>query len=127
MYNGDLRAALWGPTPIGVRRLAVLVRGLPTRSAFAREVESDGQEWGATEELLATLVELVDMNNRLLYATAPLKHKRMWDPLRIPRPYAAMMARNKKKQSTQSEVISFLKGASGSVSVKSNDNEGDSS
>jgi len=69
---------------------------------------------------LATLTELVDMTNRLLYAAAPFKHKRMWKPLEIPRPYTTRKER--RKLSTPSEVRSFFKGASGKVST----NDGDS-
>lgn len=57
-YNGDLRQALWGPNPIGTRRLGALLQGLGPRSAVARAANG-GIEWTQQEELDATVAELV--------------------------------------------------------------------
>src|SRR5882672_12917137 len=62
-YQTDLPAAIWGPNPISARRLGVLVRALPPDSALGREL-TPHSGWGAVEELLATAIELVDLNNR---------------------------------------------------------------
>jgi hypothetical protein len=85
--DGDLREALWGSNAIGVRRLNALIHGFPPRSTTARAMQTGGQEWGNTEEMLATMCELVDMTNRTLVAMNSKKGTKLWRPLHIPRPF----------------------------------------
>lgn len=106
-YNGDLRVALWGESPIGARRLYALVKGMSTRSAIARSF-NDGQEWNNSDELLAVLAELVDTTNRILYQANAKKGSRVWEPLKIGRPGEAARARAKAQAKPQ-EVARFFK------------------
>jgi hypothetical protein len=83
--GGDLRAALWGPNPVGGRRLLALLKNLSASSAFAKAKYSDGQVWGNVEELLALNCELIDLNNRLYFGAHYKGH--VWKPLEIRRPH----------------------------------------
>ena len=114
-YRIDLRDALWGEKPIGGRRLTALINGLSPGCATFRKLKG-GSDWGNTEELLATVAELIDATNRLIYQVNSKKGARVWEPLRVPRPY------DKKRQSQPSssdEMLAFFgtMAASGSVRV----------
>lgn len=89
---------------------------MPPRTALSRTQTSHGQEWGNAEEMLATIAELLDMTNRLLFTSTPRKGSRVWKPLVVPRPYA-----EQHRLSSPEEVQSFFRGASGKVSVKDGD------
>lgn len=82
-YQTDLTDALWGPAPLSARRLSALVKGLPPGSAVGRELSAG---WGVTEELLATLIEVVDRGDRWFYSAHSPPGARMPEPLVIPRP-----------------------------------------
>jgi hypothetical protein len=84
-YGIDLRHALWGEEAIGARRLVALITGLSPQSATMRAVNTGGREWSTAEELLATLVELVDQTNRLLFQAH--FEGDVWEPVQVPRPY----------------------------------------
>lgn len=84
-YGLDLRRALWGAEPLGVRRLLSLIRGLPPRGAVARTA-TNGRDWGTTEELLAAVVELTDLTNRLVYQAFSGKGAKKWKPVVVSRP-----------------------------------------
>lgn len=88
-YGVDLRDALWGPRPVGVRRLLSLINGLPLRGAVHREAATDGRDWGTVEELLATVVELLDFGNRIRFASGARQGTKIWDPIEVRRPYDA--------------------------------------
>lgn len=111
--GGDLRHALWGDNAIGVRRLVALVKGLSPRSAFMREVYSEGKDWGNTEELLSSIAELLDFGNRMQYQANSKKGSKVWKPLEIPRPYA--ITEPTRKVATGDELVNFFKEASGRV------------
>lgn len=83
-----MREALWGENWIGVRRLQSLTSGLPLESAVVRSYDPDrlGVGWGWQEDLLATLAELVDQTNRLIFAFNTKKGTRIPDAIFIPRP-----------------------------------------
>lgn len=104
-YGIDLRSALYGDDPIGGRRLTALIEGLSPESKTYRKIAyPDGHKWGHVEELLATLVELVDTTNRLIYATnADKKSPKVWEPLHVPRPYD-----KKKGPSSTEDMLSFF-------------------
>ena len=76
---------MWGPTPIGARRLWALLKNLSSSSAFAKAKYADGQVWGNVEELLALTCELLDLNNRLTFGAHYKGH--VWKPLEIRRPH----------------------------------------
>lgn len=85
-YDTDLPAAVWGSQPVTVRRLAVLVNGLPRESTTARALHPH-PNWEQTEELLATIAELVDATNRLIMKAwfkggdaRPIEIRRPWKP-----------------------------------------------
>ncbi len=82
-YQTDLCDALWGEQPMTVRRLNVLVKALPPESATARDATHG---WGAQEELLATLCELVDRGDRWFYQAHTKPNTRPPEPITIPRP-----------------------------------------
>jgi hypothetical protein len=86
-YGIDLRDALWGPRPIGVRRLLSLINGLPIRGAMHREISSDGRDWSSIEELLATVIELLDFGNRMRFAASVKQGTEIWEPIEVRRPY----------------------------------------
>jgi len=85
-YGIDLREALYGVQPVGGRRLTALINGLTPSSLTMRRLYSEGTVWGTAEELLATLVEQLDMSNRMYHAVH--FEGDVWPPLRIQRPYA---------------------------------------
>lgn len=103
-YQTDLPAAIWGPDPMSARRLGVLVRALPPESAVGREL-TPHSEWGNVEELLATTIELVDLNNRILHtAHCEAPHP---DPVKVPRPWDSEPGRP--KMATSEEMVGFFR------------------
>lgn len=75
---------MWGAHAIGVRRFAVLVRGLPVTARWRFE-EHGG--WSTADHLLATNAELTHAVYRMIYASIPTKQrKEKIPPLRLPRP-----------------------------------------
>jgi hypothetical protein len=97
-YGLDLRMELWGPKPIGARRLASLIRGLPPDSALHRALDPDGWAWGNVEELMAVLVEMFHSAN------TPKGTK----PLKIRRPGASPERSGPRRQSTPAEIARVL-------------------
>jgi len=90
-YGIDLREALYGKSRVGGRRLTTLINGLSPNSATMRKVNSGGGVWGPTEELLATLCEMIDLSNRM-YFQAHFEGD-VWDAIEIPRPRTLEVAR----------------------------------
>lgn len=84
-YKIDLRDATSGRNRIGLRRLMVLIKGLPPHSALTRSSTS-GQEWTNVEELLATIIEVIDQGNSLFYQSKAKKGSAKWRPVKIARP-----------------------------------------
>jgi hypothetical protein len=89
------------------------VKGLPPDSAVFREANenwawgtAEGQ-WTTAEELLATLIEVVDQGNRLVIMANTKKGTRVPDPIEIPRPYD----RAHRRLSTIEEQRKFFAGA----------------
>jgi hypothetical protein len=76
VYGFDL-VAEWGN--IGVRRLWVLVEGLPAEAPVWR-----AESWTRADELAALTVEAIDAGNRAVIAA--LGHKVRGESIRIPRP-----------------------------------------
>lgn len=84
-YHTDLPTALWGPAPMSLRRFDVLVRGLPDDSALTRA--ASGHHWRQLDELLATIAELVDINNRAFIRVHSEPHSPQPEPIKIRRPW----------------------------------------
>jgi hypothetical protein len=85
-YGLDLREVLWGEARSGVRRILSLVNGLPMEGATFRATVTKGRSWSTTDELLATLIELTDFTNRILFSVNKKESTRVWDPIHISRP-----------------------------------------
>jgi hypothetical protein len=105
-YALDLREACYGPSPTGSRRLMALLRGLPQESGLGRVLYPQS-DWGYSEELLATLAELVDYGNRIAYAAAPFKRKETLKPIQIPRPH---QQKTEKPKASHDEILRFFGG-----------------
>jgi hypothetical protein len=89
-----------------VRRFQSLLAGLPPDSSVIRSFEPErlGVGWGFQEELLASLAELVDQTNRLIFATNAKKGTRIPDPIFIPRPGP----RPEKRNATADELMAMF-------------------
>lgn len=79
---------MWGPNPIGVRKLESLIGGLPLDGSLARVLapETVGRGWGYQEELLAIIAEVVDVGNRNFVEANKKKGAQTPKPIFIPRP-----------------------------------------
>lgn len=99
---------------MGLRRLLSLVRGLPRGGALHRAVDPQGSSWGTTEELLAGLCELVDINNRLFFKAHSAKSTRQPPPLKVrrPEPPGPAPERHRPRQATAEELVAFLSSSS---------------
>lgn len=86
-YGLDLREALWGEDWIGVRRICALVEGLPSDSALGRKGDPPGGRWSTTDELLAVLIEVVDVGNRMFLKAHTAPGTDVGNPIHIPRPW----------------------------------------
>jgi hypothetical protein len=100
---------VFGETPMSAGRLWALVKHLPPGSALAREIDPQGSQWGNTEELLATLVEITDWGNRN-FAAVHAKNRKHITPIKIPRPKkpTAPGKKKPKKQSEPEQMLSFF-------------------
>ena len=97
---------------MGARRLSALVTGLPPDSALMRSVHPDEWQWGtaagrwgSTTELLAALVEVVDVGNRYFIMANSPKGQRAPAPIVVPRPGDD---RRRKQLSEAAEVRAFF-------------------
>lgn len=106
-YGLDLREVVFGPSPWGARRLWVRVKHLPPKSALAREINPEGAAWGNVEELLATLVEVVDWGNRNFHAVHSKRRTKI-TPIKIPRPKRRASKAGKKQPKAQSDPEKML-------------------
>jgi len=105
-YGIDLGSALWGTEAIGARRLLSLIDGLPPGSAMHRALDPAGSSWGQLEELVATLIEVTDMSNRLYLRVHTNPGTDVGEPIHIPRPW------DEKKPATEPEdVAAFFAGS----------------
>lgn len=102
-YALNLPDALWGRRRMSARRLASLVRMIPSDSATARA--SSG--WSNLEELLALNAELSHATWRLLAIVHSKEGAKIPDPLQIPRPGRADEPAGPSKSSA-SEVTAFF-------------------
>lgn len=70
-----------------MRRLAALILHLPPESATSRRHQTDADHWTTTDELLATLIEIVDATSLRLARLWTKKGTTLPKPVSIPRPY----------------------------------------
>ena len=68
-----------------------------------------GEEWGNLEELMALLVEKVDLGNRIAYSSTSGEEP-PWRPLSIPRPHEPIDP-GPRKMSSGAELVRFFGGA----------------
>lgn len=109
-YGLDLRTVLWGPARSGVRRILSLIRGLPADGATVRMLSTGGVPWSMTDELLATLIEVIDQGNQMYYSAHTRKGSPSWKPIRIDRPTQSEPTRPKpqKRVASAEEVEAFF-------------------
>lgn len=87
-----------------------MIYGLPPTSALAREMHPDtvGADWGITQELIATAIELIDQGNRQFVMAHSKKGTRPPKPIKIVRPWEIQT--KPKRAATASEVRELLGG-----------------
>lgn len=73
------------PPRLSLRRLAVLIRGLPPDSATVRAIDPAAQ-WSATEYLLAHVLDVLQVGNWLVVESNKRKGSRNPYPKPVPRP-----------------------------------------
>ena len=103
----DLRAACWGETQWGCRRLLIHISGLPPDSALTRKRLNAPMGWDNSAELLASVVDAIQALTRL-YINAHSEYP--IDPIEpIPRPYGAPVEPVKPKTVSFAELCDFVK------------------
>lgn len=110
-YGLDLPGLLWGPEPVTYRRLSVLVRGIPAESALGVSTGGYRPGWGATEELLALLAELVDAGNRTFFRVHSKRGAQQPKPLEITRPPDPNEAPKERRPATSEDLRAIFGGA----------------
>lgn len=84
VYQRDLRADLYGPTPLGARRVLALIEWLPPDAAIWR---ANRTSWTDERELLATQIEVLDALRRAFVVAHSKQGTRPPEPIRVPRPW----------------------------------------
>lgn len=73
-----------------------------------RSVAPESTEWRNTEELLATLIEVIDYGNRLFIMANSKKGARHPKPIKVIRPYQPEPERPRRRQATGEEMRAFF-------------------
>lgn len=109
-YGIDLGRALWGDRPLSLRRLLALVGGLPRGGALDRALDPDGwgSGWTHTEELLATIAELLDLHRRQYVVTNSKRGASKPRAIKIPRPSDIRRRLEKIRKPTGEQLRDFL-------------------
>lgn len=94
-----------------MRRLIALINGLPPGGALHRSIDPARVDWSQTDELLATLVEVVDIGNRDFAAVHSDKGSPPRKPIRVPRPGHEAEPAPARRQATPEEMRAFFGGA----------------
>lgn len=94
---------------MGARRLQSLILGLPPSSALAKEISPETSGWGTSEELLATVAELVDLGNRQFAMANSKKGSKAPKPIKITRPWEVKKA--PKRVASADEISELMGGA----------------
>lgn len=83
-----MTAEWFGDSPISLRRFAALVNGLPPSSALhrSRNPHTAGRGWMAEHELLATLIDVVQVGNHMYLRAHSKKSAQLPEFVRMPRP-----------------------------------------
>lgn len=110
----DLRDACYGERQVGARRLRALVVGLPAGCAMHRAADPDSWSWTYTEELLASLIEVVDAGNRLFVRANSKKGAKAPPAIEVKRPWVKESKKGvKRRQASASEIMAFVAKAGG--------------
>ena len=104
-YAVDLLEAIWGDPPMSSRRLGALIRSLPPDSATARASDPHFG-WTNTDELLASLLEGVDLGNAMFYAANTGRSD--WVLADIGRPWKPVEEPEAPKMSSIEDVKAFF-------------------
>lgn len=99
-YGLDLQRDL-GTDRLSWRRLGVLLEHLPPTSSTVRAVGGERTEWGYTEHLLATVVDLLAQANYLFVAANSKTKPTPPEPLKRP-------GERKKKTRSRAEIDRLL-------------------
>lgn len=76
-----------------------------------RSVDPRGWYWTHSEELLATLTELVDLGNRMFFSVNARKNTKPPKPVQIPRPWRAEVPQEPIRKATHEEIVAFFGGS----------------
>lgn len=87
---------MWGKDRLSVRKIYGLIANLGPDTATVRNVTKG---WGNTEELLATLIEVVDVGNIQNLAANGVKQSGLPKPIQINRP--DQLERQRRKATNQ--------------------------
>lgn len=101
-YGRTLSADLYGPTPLGFRRIVGLLTWLPAEAALWRSMKVS---WTEDRELAAIQIELLDALRRTYIVANSKKGARMPDPVRIPRPWDAPREGSSRRGTSLKELI----------------------
>lgn len=108
-----------------MRRLTALVTNLPPGCALHRAEDPGGYGagWTYTEELLATIAELIDRADRNFIAAHSKRNARKPRPIQITRP--GELARRKRRRNATGEELAAMVGKLGGAIVPSSEAGGD--
>lgn len=96
---------------MGGRRLFSLIVNLPRDSALAASIQGEAFGWNNSEELLALIAELLDLNNRLFIQANSKPGSQRPKAIEIPRPTRALpLPEQPRQKATADEIRRFFKG-----------------
>jgi hypothetical protein len=94
---------------MGLRRIGVLVRGLPQESLTVRVEDPAAATYSLTDELLASLIEVVDataLRTASVTAGAAGAKWKPGKPIQVPRPWAEQ--RKTRRKATAAELAAMF-------------------
>ena len=100
-----MRDDLYGPDPLGARRVVALFEHLPPDAAVWRDM---GVSWTTEMELQALGIEMLDAFRRTYIIANSKKGAKQPEPIRIPRPYEKT-APARARGTRLSELIQHMK------------------
>lgn len=86
-----------------------MILGLSPSSALAKEISPETSGWGTSEELLATVAELVDLGNRQFALANSKKGTKAPKPIKISRPWEVKPS--SKRPASADEIGELMDGA----------------
>lgn len=109
---------MWGEGRLGLRKLAALAGNLPPGCALhrAEDPEGAGSGWGHSEELLASLIEVLDRHDRHFILAHSKRGAAKPKALKVPRP-RDLLRRLRKKRPATGEELAGMMGAMGGAKL----------